>query len=111
MRMLNRLSARFVSTATEAGRHADGGGLYLSIAKDGRRRWVFLYSRDKKSREMGLGSAREVTLARAREKAAECRRLLAERRDPMTARSTERRGKTFGEAADELIEVMAPSWR
>ena len=25
------------------GRHSDGGGLYLAIDDDGRRRWVFMY--------------------------------------------------------------------
>lgn len=53
-RQLNRLSARKVATLEEPGRHADGGGLYLSISKDGRRRWVFLFRWKGKLREMGL---------------------------------------------------------
>ena len=32
---LNRLTARQAQTLTEAGRHCDGGGLYLSISKTG----------------------------------------------------------------------------
>jgi hypothetical protein len=52
---------------TAWGRHADGGGLYLSISDNGGKRWVFLYRRSGKLREMGLGGARDVTLARARE--------------------------------------------
>jgi hypothetical protein len=31
-RKINRLNARAVSTLTKHGRHADGGGLYLSIS-------------------------------------------------------------------------------
>ena len=49
-RQLNRLNARKVATLVELGRHADGGGLYLSISKDGRRRWVFLYRQQGKLR-------------------------------------------------------------
>jgi integrase len=61
-------------------------------------------------REIGLGSLRDVPLARAREKAAEIRRLLAEGLDPLAARAKPR-SMTFGDAADALVESMAPSWR
>ena len=44
-------SAKKVEKLTKPGRHADGGGLYLAISRDGsRRRWVFLY-RDKTARQ------------------------------------------------------------
>jgi hypothetical protein len=56
-RTLNRLSTRQVETRKKPGRHADGGNLYLKITLDGSRRWVFMYLRDGKQREMGLGSA------------------------------------------------------
>ena len=52
---INRLNARKVATLGKPGRHADGGGLYLSISNNGGRRWVFLYRRNKQLREMGLG--------------------------------------------------------
>jgi hypothetical protein len=42
-RKINRLNARAVVTIMKRGRHADGGGLYLSISPNGGRRWVFLY--------------------------------------------------------------------
>jgi hypothetical protein len=41
-RKINRLNARTVATIAKHGRHADGGGLYLSISANGGRRWVFL---------------------------------------------------------------------
>src|SRR4051812_34087343 len=110
MRTLNRLSARFVATVTEAGRYADGGNLYLSISPNGGRRWVFMYRWQGRVREMGFGSAREITLARAREKAAEGRRLLAEGLDPMSARNAERAVPSFGKAADDLIASMESGW-
>jgi hypothetical protein len=42
-REVNRLNARAVVAINEHGRHADGGGLYLSVSPNGGRRWVFLY--------------------------------------------------------------------
>jgi hypothetical protein len=40
-REIHRLSARRVEHLKEAGRHADGGGLYLNVSTTGGRRWVF----------------------------------------------------------------------
>jgi integrase len=109
-RKINRLNARLVQTITKCGRHADGGGLYLSISPNGGRRWVFLYRWHGKLTEMGLGSARDVTLARARELASHARGDLAQGINPLDARKSTV-GASFGECADRLIEAMRPSWR
>jgi integrase len=108
-RKINRLNARSVATITECGRHADGGGLYLSISQNGGRRWVFLYRWHGKPTEIGLGSARDVSLARARELAAKARAKLAEGSNPKDVRRSA--GASFGECADQLITAMRPSWR
>jgi integrase len=114
-RELHRLSARKVEALRDPGRHADGGGLYLSISLAGGRRWVFLYRRAGKLTEMGLGSARDVPLARARALAADARRLMVEGKDPLGAKraaeaaQAPRRPITFGEVADEYLASMAPS--
>ena len=107
---INQLSARAVATITAPGRHADGGGLYLSISPNGGRRWVFLYRWHGKLTEIGFGSARDVTLARARELAAQARANLAEGINPKDVRRPSE-GATFGECADRVIEAMRPSWR
>ena len=109
-RKINRLNARAVGTITKYGRHADGGGLYLSISPNGGRRWVFLFRWHGKPTEIGLGSARDVTLARARELAARARAKLAEGFNPKDVRRPSE-GATFGECADRVIEAMRPSWR
>src|SRR6476646_9499872 len=109
-RKVNRLNARAVATITNHGRHADGGGLYLSISPNGGRRWVFLFRWHGKPTEIGCGSAPDVPLARARELAAQARSKLAEGINPkQTRRPSE--GVTFGECADRLIAAMRPSWR
>ena len=109
-RKINRLNARAVATITKLGRHADGGGLYLSISPNGGRRWVFLFRWHGKPTEIGFGSARDVTLARARELAGQARAKRAEGINPKDARKSSE-GATFGECADRQIETMRPSWR
>src|ERR1700752_419649 len=109
-RQINRLNARAVATLTENGRHADGGGLYLSISPNGGRRWTFLYRWHGKHTEIGLGSARDVTLARARELAGQARVKLAEGINPKATRKPTE-AATFGDCADRVIDAMRPSWR
>jgi len=99
-----------VATINEHGRHADGGGLYLSVSPNGGRRWVFLYRWHGKPTEIGFGSARDVTLARARELARQARGNLAEGINPKDIRKPSKTA-TFGECADRVIETMRPSWR
>jgi integrase len=108
-RPINRLSARQCQTIKEKGKHADGGGLYLCISGSDARSWMFLYHRDGRRREMGLGSLRSVSLARARELAAQARADVAEDIDPK-ARRGRRHVVTFGECADRLFEDLEPGW-
>uniref|UniRef100_A0A9E7ZR73 Arm DNA-binding domain-containing protein n=1 Tax=Bosea sp. NBC_00436 TaxID=2969620 RepID=A0A9E7ZR73_9HYPH len=108
---LNRLSARFVATVKEPGRYADGGNLYLSISTNGGRRWVFFYRTAGRLKEMGLGSAREIALAKARERAQEARGLLADGKDPLDHKRAEVPDMpTFGETANAYVDDMAPGW-
>src|SRR2546430_13190038 len=94
-RKINRLNARAVATITKYGRHADGGGLYLSLSPNGGRRWVFLYRWHGKPTEIGFGSARDVTLARARQLAGQARAKPAEGISPKETRRPS--SATFGE--------------
>lgn len=111
-RAINRLSARTVSTTVKPGRHADGGGLYLVVDKSGAKRWVFLFRRDGRLREMGLGGVTAVPLAKAREFAAAARADLQAGLDPIAVRqAATAKVPTFGEAADAFIEAMAPQFR
>lgn len=113
-RVLGKLSARTVATVGP-GRHSDGGGLYLTVTPDGRRRWVLRYTVGGRLREMGLGSARDVTLAAARESADAARRQVRDGLDPITEREktieAEQDRRTFGEAADEFMVSFAAGWR
>src|SRR5271163_3592555 len=86
-REVRKLSARGAATLPTPGRHSDGAGLYLNVTDTGARSWLFMWKVAGRRREMGLGSARDVLLARARELAAECRAIVAAGRDPLQARA------------------------
>ncbi len=108
---LNKLSAKRVERLTAPGRHSDGGGLFLSIDKAGRRRWVFLYTRRGRRIELGLGSGRDMSLATARTEAATLRAALASGEDPKTIRARDEEVPSFGEFADAYVETMETGWR
>lgn len=111
-RETKRLTARTAATLTKPGRHADGGNLYLSISANGGRRWIFLYRWGGRQLEMGLGSARDVSLARARALADAARAQIAEGVDPLAARKVEQVViPTFGVFADELVSDIREGFR
>jgi integrase len=111
-RPINRLSARFVQTAG-AGYHADGAGLYLLVTDEGTASWVFRYARHGRKREMGLGGADLYTLAQARQRRDEQRRVLAEGFDPIDHRKAARSAtpRLWGEAAEAFILAHESEWK
>lgn len=109
-RTLNKLDARTAATLNKPGRHSDGGGLYLSIDLQNRRRWVFLYTKSGKRIELGLGAARDISLALARKEAGRLRSILASGGDPRAARERQQQ-MTFAQCSDTYIQSMRPSWR
>ena len=109
-RAMDKLTARTVATISEPGRHSDGGGLYLNVTPAGTRSWLFMWKVAGKRREMGLGPMADVSLSAARDLRAACRKQVREGGDPIAA-SKAPKTLTFGEAADELIASMGPTWR
>jgi hypothetical protein len=78
------LSAISVEQQNKPRYYADGNGLYLRVRASGTKSWAFCYTRNRTARDMGLGSVLDVSLTQARAKAADCQRLLASGRDPIT---------------------------
>lgn len=73
------------------GKHGDGQGLWL-IKSDGTRgKWVLRLFVGGKRREMGLGRFPDVSIAEARERAAEARKLCRSSEDPIDVRRKARR--------------------
>jgi integrase len=131
------LTAAKVRTAAP-GRYGDGGGLYLFVKppvakhlaageRDGGKFWLFRYTpTGGKLREMGLGPASgrdAISLADARERATEARRLHKAGIDPLARRHAEAAGRkaeeqraaaaavTFKDVADLYIAAHEAGWR
>ena len=104
------LSATRVKALNEPGRYSDGGGLHLYISKAGRKSWVLRITIDGRRRDIGLGGFPTVSLAKAREKAAEHRAIVAEGRDPLAEKRVPTT-PTFREAACAVHEANKPRWR
>ena len=113
-RARNKLSARQVASLTEPNVYSDGGGLYLRIRTSGRS-WFFIGTYDGQRIELGLGSALDVSLAKARERAAEIRAMLVDGVDPRAERAKEKIHKkppvTFGKFAMELIDSIEDGFK
>jgi integrase len=90
MRELNKLNAPKVKSCA-AGKYGDGGGLWLVKRADGGGQWVLRVVAHGRRREMGLGSLADVSLAKARDLAAQHRALAKSGIDPIKQRDKERR--------------------
>lgn len=116
-RVAHKLTAAEVRSRREPGKYGDGGGLWLIVSTPERRSWAFRYMREGRAREMSLGSVDSVSLAEAREKATEARRLLAQGLDPLTQREASRAVPvpaavvTFADAAERFINAKEAGWR
>ena len=106
----SRLTAVRVKTAGP-GRHGDGGGLYLEVDTSGARRWILRTVVQGKRCDLGLGSAKLVSLATARDDAADLRRIARAGGDPRTARRGAPHIPSFREAASQLHATHAATFR
>lgn len=127
----NKLSARQVTT-NKPGFYGDGGGLYLRV-KATSRSWIFIGTLKPKGQfrikgtgdgvkvELGLGSVSDVSLAKAREIAAQMREMLLEGIDPRAERlkakpeeAEEAKSEpvvTFGKFAIELVDSIEDGFK
>jgi integrase len=117
-RVANRLTARKVETTKTPARLADGLGLYLIVEGEFSKNWVFEYQLNGKRTYMGLGSALDVSLADAREKRNEYRKLKANGVDPLQQKRAARavqaltaaKAVTFKEAATQYMDANRAGW-
>ncbi|MEZ5998113.1 MAG: tyrosine-type recombinase/integrase [Hyphomonas sp.] len=112
-KLLTPLSAKAVAGLKHTGsgektRHSVGGvqGLFLVTYASGARCWLLRGTLNRRRKEIGLGSALDLSLSEAREKAREFRRQLAEGIDP-TFREDEVTQKqiVFDRALDLFFET------
>ena len=106
------LSAIEIKRITERGHYAVGGvsGLLLQVSKEGARSWILRTMVGNIRRDIGLGSYPEISLALAREKAAEQKELIRQGIDPVEQRkrakalliASQAKEITFDQAADRV---------
>jgi integrase len=107
------LTALQVKSA-KPGRHADGRGLYLIVRDSGSRSWMLRAQVAGKRQDIGIGSARRVTLAQARAKAAELREKLEageEIRPRVVPAPPKTAVPTFAEATRACHDAIKSGWR
>src|ERR1017187_2436348 len=79
-------------------RLSDGGSLYLWVTPAGGKLWRWAYKHEGKEKLMSFGKYPDVSLALARERHGEARKLLAQGIDPMEERKA---AKTAEKSAAE----------
>ncbi|WP_108815175.1 tyrosine-type recombinase/integrase [Loktanella sp. Alg231-35] len=100
-----------------AGRHGDGGGLYLVVDPSGARRWIVRVvvkgQKNKKGAplrtDFGLGGADVVTINQARDRALEYRRMAKQGLNPRF--NAQRQIPTFEEFAQQVHIDRMPTWK
>lgn len=114
-RGINKLSDRAVREQKQPGYYGDGGGLWLQVSKTGTKSWVFRYTRQSRTHDLGLGSFLNVSLKMAREKAAELRATLGRGDDPKAerwaAKANAASRMTFEQCAEKYIAAHKDSWK
>ncbi|MSO70057.1 MAG: site-specific integrase [Alphaproteobacteria bacterium] len=109
-----KLTALKVARDLPVGMHGDGDGLYLRVKSAGKG-WIFRYRFAGRRRDMGLGVSPAVSLADARRRAADARRMIAARIDPIGAARAAAKVAggipTFREAAERYIAAHEDGWR
>ncbi|RVJ35938.1 tyrosine-type recombinase/integrase [Sinorhizobium medicae] len=104
----NKLTETKLKKLDKPGIYSDGDGLYLRVRSGGSKQWFFIYKRDGKRTEIGLGGFGQgtapVSLSLAREKADAIRERLA-RGEDLAKRYT------FADLMEDVIKVKAATSR
>ncbi len=101
---------RHLKPAEKDYKRSDSGGLFMLVTRTGSKLWRYAYSFDAKQKLLALGQYPIVSLADARTKRDDAKKLLADGIDPSVERKAERRNariarsNTFEAVAKELME-------
>ncbi len=108
----NALTSVKVRQIKDPGRYVDGNGLYLIVDPSGAKRWLLRTVIQGRRRDMGLGGAQLVSLAEAREKAHQYRKIARNGGDPIAeGRKSRITLPTFAEAAQAVHAEHLQTWK
>ena len=111
---MGKLTAVAVKAAlANPGTYQDGEGLFLKVDKRGGAYWLLRLQRDGKRQDIGLGSAKLLALAEARQKASGYRKAVKiDRRDVLAEKKDEAAAKvTFRVAARQYHTENEAGWK
>ena len=128
----DKLSVKTIESKKTKGYYSDGGNLYLRITPNLTKSWAFIYLKDKKRTEIGLGAYSDVSLKEARygtfdketkklikNGAAQLNKLLSAGIDPLTEKqrlnnelkANIAKSMTFKQCADAYINSKKAGWK
>jgi len=105
------LTARFVETVSEPGKHFDGHGLFLRVQSNGAKQWVQRITIRGKRCELGLGSPPAIPLATARQIALANRGKAMLGGDPLAEKREAAGAMTFEAAMDSYLRAKLDEFR
>jgi integrase len=108
---MTKLTDRAIKNAKPAAtvrKLSDGQGLTLVVHPNGSKYWIYRYRYLGKEKTLSLGIYPEVSLAGARLKLAEARKIIAGGQDPSQVRKSEKHQAAIG--AENSFEAIAREW-
>ena len=106
-----KLTAKFVEHVSDSGKYYDQHGLFLHVRPSGAKKWLQRYTVKGRRREIGLGSAKIVSLSTARKNAHQNLVLVSEGIDPIEDKKQDSVIPKFEAAARKVHEENRPTWR
>ncbi|KFX00742.1 tyrosine-type recombinase/integrase [Pectobacterium carotovorum] len=106
-----KLTARQVETAKPKDKPyklTDGAGLYLLVNTNGSRYWRLKYRYAGKEKLLSIGTYPDISLANARTKRGEAKKLLANGGDPSEEKQVEKQAKIA--AVNNSFQLIALEW-
>jgi len=107
----NKLTVKRVKSLNKAGRHSDGGGLYLHVRKTGSKYWIFKFKQNNKVTEKGIGPLDSVSLIEARERARIYRERVRNNLPLEELDTVQERPTTFLECMNEYLATKEVVWK
>ena len=107
---MNRLTVTQARALKNRGMYRADPTLYLNIASGGSKSWIQRLTINGRRHDIGLGSFELVTMAEARDKAFQNRRLVQAGGNPL-AEKRKARVPSFREASKATFEANRPRWR
>jgi integrase len=116
----SKLAQADVAAIKVPGKYRFGRGLYLQVSGPDAKSWIYRFTVHRKERFMGLGSARDVTLAQARRRVDELRvNHVSKKIDPIAerkaaaeaARVAQAKAVPFRTRAEQYIKAHEGEWR